>query len=518
MAAWKGAAIVAGVVASLAGILFGTGVISLRKRDGGSDDSAEAGEDEKGEKKRRKGKKRKGGQNPDLDSLAYLNSVPMTEADKGKVGVVHVEKERVFDGYTLINPCFRAGKRKTKEQPVHEAQLWDIEGKMVHKWAAEPFTKKSGWAIARIDPEGYLYVVNADTGVAKLDWESNIVWKVEDVFHHDLNFDENGDVAVVTEQKREVPRPGDMEGDPVEILDHGITFISKDGKVGKQIWLYDVFKDEPVFEENLETRIEAKEKTRKGEGRVSGLDIFHTNAVRVLHEDIEGLGKKGDILTSARHLDTIATVSRDTGKLIWSWGADELQHQHDPSITPDGNVAVFDNGTARKKSRVLIVDPKSNEIVRTYDGGASNGFFSAGRGLAQVLPNNNLLVFVSNQARIFEVAADDHIVWDFYGPYIRGNARLPLRGTRLEGPTLELVRNIVTGKTPAPKVAVGAETPTDTKAEDGKTEDATKTGDAKTGDAKTDTKSGADAKADTKAKPAKEEPAEEEDEPEDGEY
>jgi hypothetical protein len=477
-------------VALLMGVLLGSGVISVQKHDAGAKGDAESDGDgqESGDgKKRRKGKTRRG-KNPDLDSLAYLNSVPITEKDRGKQGVVLVDEAKAFDGLTLLNPCFGGVGPRIRGKPIHEAKLWDLQGKVVHSWEAAPRTgknKKSGWAIARLDDEGYLYVIFADTSLVKLDWEGKVVWELEQTFHHDFNFDNDGNIVAINEQRRLVPRLGGDKGSEVRILDHGIAFVTRDGEVKRQIWLYDAMKDDPVFTEELARRIEQKEKKDDDADltAIGGLDIFHANSIQVLPRDVDGLGKKGDLLTSSRHLDTIAVLDRKTGQVVWSWGAEDLQHQHDPTITPDGQIVVFDNGTKRKRSRVLVVDPKTKQIVRTFDGGQDR-FFSAGRGLAQALPNGNLLVFISNQARVIEIMPDDEIVWEFYGSWIRDDARFPLRGVRLEGKTQERVLDILAGRVEPPKA--GAAPPAGESAAE-----------AKSGDGKAD---GSEAKADEKTK------------------
>ena len=461
MSAWKGAAIGAGVLAVITGLLLGTGVVSIERRGGDADDAEgddgadEEGDDgahggkkrrakKRGKKKRGKSKKRDG----NLDSLAYLNEVPITEADRGKRGVVLHEEGKTFDAYTLLNPCFRAPKLP-RGNPIHEAQMWSIDGKMVHKWAAAPYDARKGWAIARLDDEGYLHYVMADTGYVKLDWESNIVWQLDGTFHHDFNFDNEGGSVVVMEQKRVVSLPS---GEETRILDHGATFVSKDGKVEREVWLYDAFKDDPTYKEVLGKKA-AKKERKSGDvmARSGGVDVFHANAVQVLPKDVEGLGKKGDLLMSARSLDTVFTISRETGAIVWKWGHGELVLQHDPTLTHDGKVVIFDNQPKRKRSRVVIVDPKTNEIARVYDGGDDEKFFSAGRGLVQGLPNGNILVFVSNEARILEIAPDDTKVWEFFGPWQKQNTRLSLRGNRVTGKALETAKGIVDGSIPPPK-------------------------------------------------------------------
>ena len=485
MAAWKGAAIGAGALALLTGILLGTGVISLGGKGGASGSDSE--DRSKKRKKRRRSKQDDGG----AKALGYINETE--DRQPGKKGVTHYDKDKAHDGLTLVNPCFRGGRSKIKA--VHEAQLWDMEGKMVHRWKASPFGSPEGWAVARMDDQGFLYFIVADTGIAKLDWAGEVVWEIEDIFHHDLGFGPDGEVVAVNETKREVDRPDPDSGDPVTILDQGFTWISRDGEVGKKLWLYDALKDHDKFKAVLQSKIDRKESSGKDASK-GAIDVFQLNSAFVLPRDVKGLGKKGDVLGSPRYLDLAVSVSKETGKANWVWGEDELQLPHDPTLSKDDKVVIFDNGNRRKRSRVIYVDPQTNEITRSYNGGDENEFFSAGRGLAQGLPNGNIVVFVSNDARVFEVNEDEEIVWDFLGPWMTKRARRPIRGERLTGATLKRAKDILAGTADPPKKGVVPEPP----AEDEEPEDADdkKADDKKADDKKADDKKADDKKADDK--------------------
>jgi len=62
----------------------------------------------------------------------------------------------------------------------------------------------------------------------------------------------------------------------------------------------------------------------------------HANTCAVLPD--------GNVLTSFRLLSTVAIIDRHSGAFVWKWGREELGHQHDPHLLPNGNVLLFDNG------------------------------------------------------------------------------------------------------------------------------------------------------------------------------
>jgi len=85
----------------------------------------------------------------------------------------------------------------------------------------------------------------------------------------------------------------------------------------------------------------------------------------------------------------------------------------------NGNILMFDNGTVRRYSRVLELDPTANRIVWTYEAEPKEAFFSLSRGGNQRLPNGNTLITDSDSGRAFEVTRDGEVVWEFYNPEIR---------------------------------------------------------------------------------------------------
>ena len=93
-----------------------------------------------------------------------------------------------------------------------------------------------------------------------------------------------------------------------------------------------------------------------------------------------------------------------------------LEHQHHPSVLPNGNILIFDNGHRRKFSRILELDPRSEEIVWQYQADPPEGFYSESRGAAQALPNGNVLITDSDHGRAFEITRSGEVVWEFWNP------------------------------------------------------------------------------------------------------
>ena len=125
---------------------------------------------------------------------------------------------------------------------------------------------------------------------------------------------------------------------------------------------------------------------------------------------LEGMFKPGQILISPRHLDAVAVLDPDSGKVIWAargpWRA-----QHDPSFLDNGHILLFDNLGSPAGSRVLEYDPATTAFPWEYPGEKGKPFFSRIRGMCQRLPNGNTLIVSSDEGEAFEVTPGREIVW-----------------------------------------------------------------------------------------------------------
>jgi outer membrane protein assembly factor BamB len=119
----------------------------------------------------------------------------------------------------------------------------------------------------------------------------------------------------------------------------------------------------------------------------------------------------------------VAIVDPEARAVVWSWGPGELDRPHHPSVLPNGNLLIFDNGNLRGWSRLVELEPASGTIVWEYRGDPPESFSSPVRGSAQALPNGNVLVTESSRGRVFEVTRDGAVVWTFLNPDFEQQSR-----------------------------------------------------------------------------------------------
>jgi len=308
-------------------------------------------------------------------------------------------------GYTLIAP-------QTDDGNVY---LIDIEGRVAHQWK---MPVRPGRA-AVILPNGNLgYNGNhADSPEIYPAWslwhggdfyeatpEGEIVWRFQDpTHHHDARWLANGHLLYAG--CAPVPAgfaervPGGTAHGPDEVM-YGdvIREVDRDGRL---VWEWKAW--EHLAPEDFPIH--------PGFGRT------HWPLVNGLDVTAEGL-----VLMSLRTTSGIVGIDRATGGVKLHIPPSVLSHQHAPVALENGNVLAFDNGNFRTGkhvafSRVLEIDPASNEVVWQYADELVNAFYTAYMGSAQRLPNGNTHVTESATGRLFEVTPAGEVVWEYVIPW-----------------------------------------------------------------------------------------------------
>lgn len=320
----------------------------------------------------------------------------------GKQGVVRISSGAVEPGLNLYH-----------SQPRRRALLIDMRGELVHAWSS-PESAGEGWHHVEPDRDGSLYAIVKYESLEKLDRNSRRLWKLDIAAHHDLAIDPAGSIYVLTRVLRRIEH-GDRE---VPILDTDILEVSPEGEILGRFALSSLLA--PLIPEaRLDEIVRDLALIEPGQP-IPGtpLDVFHTNSIEIVREKVPGIAEAGDLLLCVRSLDSVFVLSLDAKVLRWSWGKGVLENPHHPSLLPNGNILVFDNGTRRAWSRVVEVDPRLGEIVWEYRATPGRDFYSRTRGAAQALSNRNVLITESDRGRVIEVDRNGRIVWEFYNPDI----------------------------------------------------------------------------------------------------
>ena len=332
-------------------------------------------------------------------------------------GVTVYDEERSYDGYTLFAETYE----DPSDAPDGKAKIYlvDMEGEPVQRWEVETAVQSH----CRLLPNGNLLYPTRDrskieeAGVRELDPESDVVWSYHCRIDHDFQVTDDGRMFLHTIEDTMVPEIGpELKRNPY------IVEIDRDKNVhwewnGEEHFdeLGDHLSDDEW--EYVRQRIESE----------YPFDWAHNNTLQLIppnetyEREREGDGpvrfEPGNIVFSYRSVDVIGVIDYPSGEIVWAWGPDELDGQHLPHVLENGNLLIFDNGTERGWSRVIELDPLTEEIVWEYTGTPKSDLYAPFISGARRLPNGNTLICEGTEAHLFEVTPDGEVVWDFVSPF-----------------------------------------------------------------------------------------------------
>ena len=344
-------------------------------------------------------------EDPVADSLEALRAIGYAEweegADETNSGVTRGDLGRLEPGFHLY----------TNEHD--EVRLIDTAGQVRHRWRVPGRTQ---CCYAELLGDGGLVVVSADEGLTRVDFDSRVVWAIDMHAHHDLAPLADGSFLAL--EWWEVP---DYRGRRVRF--DRLWRVTPDGERTLAWSALDRKEELARYHPAPALDTEAPAVPRDSE---TIYDYHHLNSVEEVvanPRDDDPRFRAGNLLVCARNSNLVFILDRDTYDVVWHWRPGTIDFPHMPTMTPEGNVLLFDNGYHRGWSRVLELDPETFEVVWRYEADPRESFFTPERGSCQRLENGNTLILESQRGRAFEVTREGEIVWEWWNPELKDGKR-----------------------------------------------------------------------------------------------
>ena len=399
--------------------------------------------------------------------LAFLTTGLQAAPSVYPTGTTIYQPDKAWNGYTVFNATAGAN-----------TVLIDMNGAELKRWEQmsghPPRVLPGGYLMGGLTMRPPHLET---TTFAQLDWDGNVVWQYDGTEQVEMA---NGETVWSARQHHDWQREGSPAGyyapgaEPLvssgrtlvlshknltnlavsdkRLEDDYIYEVSWDGEVVWE-WLASDHIDEFGFSEDARNAIYRS--VEWNEARQSA-DWLHVNSASYVGPNQwytagDERFHPDNIIFSSRESNFVAIIDR-AGTIVWRIGPDfresrplqelgQISGQHHPHIIPEGlpgagHLLLFDNGgaagygagnpgapngtniTSRQYSRVLEINPVTLEKVWEYSipGGANFLFYSTFVSSVQRLANGNTMIAEGAAGRIFEVTAENEIVWEYMNP------------------------------------------------------------------------------------------------------
>jgi hypothetical protein len=315
----------------------------------------------------------------------------------------------------------------------------DMLGEVRHRWMIDPseiWPRTADGSTGRRAPEklhqvhsqgmavlrdGSVVVNLSNRASAKLDRCGEVVWTVNRPNHHSIQQTADGGFWIPSQRDvQEIDESILLPGLAPDLLrkrgrryENLLLRIDAEGRVIQELSVL-----EPLVRGGFDHRL-------YDIAEIDRVDPTHVNDIEIvtqaLADKLPGV-ERGDLLVSIRQMHMLAIFDAETGEIQWHHSGPWVR-QHDPDITPEGNIVVFNNHFGPHSS-LMEIDPATREVVTRYPKGGPGTFKSSVLGTHQALPNGNWLINESVAGRLFEVDESGEIVWEYIRAYDERHAAL----------------------------------------------------------------------------------------------
>lgn len=308
-----------------------------------------------------------------------------------------LKPDEMVEGYLLV-----AGLTPN-DKALNSAILFDTNGQQRHEWSFD----YSRFADDKLPVHVFLHglqvlpngdtIFNFDAGnvLARMSACGDIKWDQRGDYHHVVTMDDDGSIWTL----------------------RGSSIVHAEGQTGKDIHTIGIIND--IIKPHQLQGIMALRTNEHPDKLIWGEDAFHPNHVEPLSHDMAQafpMFNEGDLLLSFRSLNMLAVLDPKTNNFKWH-KIGPWHRQHNPHFMPDGTLLVYDNNMNFDVSKIMKVDPKTDDVTTVFAGTPQTPFYSWRRGKVQVLPQGKLLITESEKGRAFIVDHQGNLIWEYNNVY-----------------------------------------------------------------------------------------------------
>ncbi|HEY6930808.1 MAG TPA: arylsulfotransferase family protein [Thermoanaerobaculia bacterium] len=292
------------------------------------------------------------------------------------------------------------------------AFLMDMDGRMIQSWTADAPKSFPGLTLgedergrsirrARLQSDGSILAMFEDVGLVHLDSASRVLWSWRGPVHSDFAVGEDGRIWVLTRETRTVPDLNHRG----PVREDFLVELTREGRFLRQISLIEGFR-RSACSPYLHVL-------------PPGPEILETVSIQILDGTLAGRSRAfraGNLLLSVKGLNAVGVLDPESGSIVWALSG-QWYAQHSASLLRNNHLLLFDNlGSMREASRILEVDPFTQEILWAFGRQRGEELLSETGGFVQRLENGNTLVIESNSGRVIEITPDHRVAWEFVNP------------------------------------------------------------------------------------------------------
>ena len=342
----------------------------------------------------------------DVD-LSDFVPIEASEPDLLSGVLINADREQMAQGWRFVLGAFNFEGKIENAGLLLSPDLKVVKTWILDEIAIESFKPRTKYRkfVHGVDllPDGSL-IFSFDGGVSLQRFDSCGArqWATAGAFHHAVTLDDKKQTIWTLMGTR--------------ILQMAVD----DGSVMKEIRTGAVIAENPTIDILEIRRVHSNDDT--GNTRNSKdpwmKDPFHFNDVDPLPAEIADRFPEfeaGDLLISARSLNLVFVMNPETLKIKW-WRSGATKRQHDPDWRASGDISILNNRMNRDFSEILLINPSNFNASQAFSG-QKNSFYTRIRGKHQWLDDGTLIVSSPQQGRIFEVGADDEVVFELANTY-----------------------------------------------------------------------------------------------------